>query len=125
MNEKGLQKIQLEFAHPIEEEGCRVELSVSLCQILIKKKDVAKNWEKVEQGLNQQGNMRSGVTSSKVKRDWSKIDKDIEKDLSKEKQGDPMNDLFRQIYSNGNEETRTAMIKSFQTSGGTVLYLFL
>jgi suppressor of G2 allele of SKP1 len=57
--------------------------------------------------------MRSGVTSSKVKRDWSKIDKDIEKDLSKEKQGDPMNDLFRQIYSNGNEETRKAMIKSF------------
>lgn len=34
-------------------------------------------------------------TSAKVKRDWSKIDKDIEKELSKEKEGDPMNDLFK------------------------------
>ena len=32
-----------------------------------------------------------------------------------------MNDLFKQIFANGDENTRKAMIKSFQTSGGTVL----
>eukprot|EP00536_Pseudo-nitzschia_multiseries_P011121 jgi/Psemu1/243577/estExt_Genewise1.C_3630025 len=56
-------------------------------------------------------------------RDWDAIQKTIEEDEKNEKpEGDEaMNQLFKQIYADANEDTRRAMIKSFQTSGGTVL----
>jgi len=62
-------------------------------------------------------------SSSKTKKDWSQLDKQIQKDLEKEKpEGDAaLNTLFKQIYERSDEATRRAMIKSYQTSGGTVL----
>jgi len=64
-------------------------------------------------------------SSSKTKKDWSKIDKEIEEDMKANKdeyaQEDPLNKLFKELYKNADEKTRMAMNKSFQTSGGTVL----
>ena len=63
-------------------------------------------------------------SSSKVKKDWSQLDKEIdeqEKEDASKDGNEGMWRLFRDIYAKGNEETRRAMIKSFQTSGGTVL----
>ncbi|GAX25318.1 suppressor of G2 allele of SKP1 [Fistulifera solaris] len=56
-------------------------------------------------------------------KDWGTIEKSIQAEEEKETpQGDDaMNKLFQQIYANADEDTRRAMIKSYQTSGGTVL----
>ena len=53
------------------------------------------------------------------KKDWNKIERDIEKEEENEK-GD-VDKFFQKIYANATEEQKRAMMKSFQTSGGTVL----
>ena len=57
------------------------------------------------------------------KKNWDAIDKDITDELANEKpEGEAaLNGLFKQIYANADENTRRAMMKSYQTSGGTVL----
>jgi hypothetical protein len=56
-------------------------------------------------------------------RDWEKIGGEISKELESEKlEGDAeLNKLFKDIYSKADPDTKRAMNKSFQTSGGTVL----
>jgi tetratricopeptide (TPR) repeat protein len=68
------------------------------------------------------------TTTEKVRpyastRDWSAIERNLEKvEESETPQGDDaMSKLFQKIYSGASEDTRRAMIKSYQTSGGTVL----
>eukprot|EP00904_Undaria_pinnatifida_P003220 jgi/Undpi1/1289/HiC_scaffold_11.g04681.m1 len=57
------------------------------------------------------------------KKNWDVVEKEVQKELDDEKpQGeDALNSLFKQIYGSGDEDTRRAMVKSMQTSGGTVL----
>lgn len=56
-------------------------------------------------------------------KDWDRLGSEISKELDAEKpEGDAaLQDLFSKIYKDADEETKMAMKKSFQTSGGTVL----
>lgn len=60
-------------------------------------------------------------------KDWSKIAQQIEAEEAAEKRENPkkgdesLNEFFQQVYANATDEQRRAMVKSFQTSGGTVL----
>ena len=56
-------------------------------------------------------------------RDWDSIEKSlVEEEKNEKPEGDEaMNKLFKQIYAGASDETKRAMIKSYQTSGGTVL----
>jgi len=62
-------------------------------------------------------------TSNKKQIDWDQMDKEVSEELEGEKlEGDAaLNKLFKDIYDRADEDTRRAMNKSMQTSGGTCL----
>lgn len=62
-------------------------------------------------------------TSAHTPRDWDRLAKEVQEEEKKENmEGDgALNKLFQQIYADASDETKRAMNKSFQESGGTVL----
>ena len=60
------------------------------------------------------------ASNYKKGKDWDKIIRDFEEE-EKKKDESTADELFREIYSKGNDEVRRAMVKSFTESAGTVL----
>ncbi|XP_051783289.1 protein SGT1 homolog isoform X2 [Erpetoichthys calabaricus] len=91
------------------------------------KKTEAVRWETLE-GEGAPANLKHFTpdqypSSSHYTRNWDKLVGDIKEEEKNEKlEGDAaLNKLFQQIYSDGTDEVKRAMNKSFTESGGTVL----
>jgi suppressor of G2 allele of SKP1 len=124
----------VELINPIIPDQSSKSAVVKKLEIKLAKKDVGANWMGLEKGGKQslmaasasvpQTSGPPSYPSSKRKDfNYDKLDKQMQKELDAEKpEGEgALNSMFQQIYANSTEETRRAMIKSYQTSGGTVL----
>jgi suppressor of G2 allele of SKP1 len=130
---EGTLKYSINLTNGIVPEKSSFKITSAMkCKLELQKEVENFNWVNLEVNKddNSLNNPKDKVihgyypSSSKVKKDWSQLDKEIdeqEKEDASKDGNEGMWRLFRDIYAKGNEETRRAMIKSFQTSGGTVL----
>jgi len=82
------------------------------------------DWEVLEEALDDGKSAQSTIRAPwTTKKDWDQVDAYAKEEIEKEKpEGDEaLQSLFSKIYGDADEDQRRAMVKSFQTSGGTVL----
>ncbi|XP_023603864.1 protein SGT1 homolog isoform X4 [Myotis lucifugus] len=112
----------------VQKNDVNVEFSEKKIEIKMKKSEAVR-WEKLEgeeepkpkQFVADVKNLYP--SSSLYTRNWDKLVGEIKEEEKNEKlEGDAaLNKLFQQIYSDGSDEVKRAMNKSFMESGGTVL----
>ncbi|XP_059748018.1 protein SGT1 homolog isoform X2 [Bos taurus] len=113
----------------VQKNDVNVEFSEKEIEIKMKKPEAVR-WEKLE-GQGDVPNPKPFIadvknlypSSSHYTRNWDKLVGEIKEEEKNEKlEGDAaLNKLFQQIYSDGSDEVKRAMNKSFMESGGTVL----
>ncbi|EAT32718.1 AAEL015061-PA [Aedes aegypti] len=116
----GIEPIAINLWDAINVEQSSHKASPSKVEIKLAKL-IGHRWEALEK---QEAVMAPPeATVKKHQHDWDKLSKEIEQQEAEDKpEGEAaVQDLFRKIYADANEDTKKAMMKSFYESGGTVL----
>jgi len=103
------------FEKIIPSESSTMFLSTKI-EIKLKKANSAR-WNTLESTTVSKPAVQPSINS---KKNWDKIVEEVAKVEPLDVE-DPLNKVFQDIYSNGSDEQKRAMLKSFQESGGTVL----
>lgn len=121
--------LKLRLLHPVVPEQSTFKVLSTKIEIKMKKPEAVR-WEKLE-GHGDEPTTKQFTadvrnlypSSSHYTRNWDKLVGEIKEEEKNEKlEGDAaLNKLFQQIYSDGSDEVKRAMNKSFMESGGTVL----
>lgn len=121
--------LKLTLLHPIVPEHSTFRVLSTKIEIKMKKPEAVR-WEKLE-GQGEVPKPKQFIadvknlypSSSHYTKNWDKLVGEIKEEEKNEKlEGDAaLNKLFQQIYSDGSDEVKRAMNKSFMESGGTVL----
>ncbi|KFZ59376.1 Suppressor of G2 allele of SKP1, partial [Podiceps cristatus] len=121
--------LKLVLLHSIVPEQSAFKVLSTKVEIKMKKPEAVR-WEKLE-GQGDSPKLKQFTpdtqhlypSSSHYTRNWDKLVVEIKEEEKNEKlEGDAaLNKLFQQIYSDGTDEVKRAMNKSFMESGGTVL----
>ncbi|XP_051016838.1 protein SGT1 homolog [Acomys russatus] len=121
--------LKLRLFHPIIPGQSTFKVLTTKIEIKMKKPEAVR-WEKLE-GQGDVPTPKQFIadvknlypSSSHYTRNWDKLVGEIKEEEKNEKlEGDAaLNKLFQQIYSDGSDEVKRAMNKSFMESGGTVL----
>ncbi|NP_001016156.1 protein SGT1 homolog [Xenopus tropicalis] len=120
--------LNLHLLHAIVPDQSIFKVLSTKVEIKLKKTE-AMRWETLEGKADSQvkhftqESMHKYPSSSHYTKNWDKLVGQIKEEEKNEKlEGDAaLNQLFQQIYSDGNDEVKRAMNKSFMESGGTVL----
>ncbi|KAK9981000.1 hypothetical protein ABG768_000573, partial [Culter alburnus] len=118
--------LKVHLLHPVVTQQSTYRILSTKIEIKMKK-TAAIHWEKL-QGEGTLSNVKHFTpnqypSSSHYTRNWDKLVGEIKEEEKNENlEGDAaLNKLFQQIYSDGSDDVKRAMNKSFMESGGTVL----
>ncbi|XP_076446106.1 protein SGT1 homolog [Babylonia areolata] len=126
--------LEIQLLHPVMPNQTTAKVMTSKVEIKLKKAEGIQ-WTKLE-GDGQKFSLKlpsaapsdsatvaKYPSSSHYTRNWDKLEQEVKEEEKNEKlEGDAaLNKLFQQIYADGSDEVKKAMMKSFSESSGTVL----
>eukprot|EP01080_Neovahlkampfia_damariscottae_P006814 gene6814-10979_t len=115
---------EFNFFEEIKPENPKITFYKSKIEVSLEKKNQNIQWTTLEKGKEDEPKFdpKKYVSVTK-KKDWNELNNVFKEEDEKEiPKGDAaMNALFQKIYAGGSDETKRAMMKSFVESKGTVL----